>query len=246
MKGSDNSKVRMFKGHLNSTGHMVGKKYGCPEATQSEEGCEEPCYVLKIAKQWPSVKDKITDAYLELKECKTTEEYYAVIQPTVQKSYDQYLRRLKKKDIDPKELRRLKQRGHIFRHHWAGDVISIEHAKAIAQIAKDYPDTTFWIYTRTWWAVGAMRHIKNLAVYLSVDNVNESMMLKLRQEMPDVGLALLKEEGEDKTDKKLWRNEHKRTIVTCPATNGRLKSDGACVTCGACYNSTIDVVFLKH
>ena len=53
-----------------------------------------------------------------------------------------------------------------------------------------------------------MRHIKNLAVYLSVDNVNENMMLKLRQEMPDVGLALLKEKGEDKTDKKLWRNEH--------------------------------------
>ena len=245
MKGSDNSKVRMFKGHLNSTGHMVGKDHGCPEATTGAKGCSDVCYADATANQYPSVKDKLTEAYLQLKGCETTEQFYAVIQPTVQRSYDQYLRRLKRKDIDPKELRRLKQRGHIFRHHWAGDILSVQHAEAIGQIAKDYPDTSFWIYTRTWWAVGAMRHLKNLAVYLSVDDVNESMMLKLRQEMPDVGLALLKEEG-DKTDKKLWRNQHERTIVTCPATNGKLKSDGACVTCGACFNSTIDVVFLKH
>ena len=100
MKGSDNSKVRMFKGHLNSTGHMVGLEYGCPEATTGAKGCSDVCYADTTANQYPNVKDKLTDAYIQLKGCETTEQFYAVIQPTVQKSYDQYLRRLRSRDID--------------------------------------------------------------------------------------------------------------------------------------------------
>ena len=50
----------MFKWHLNSTGHMVGKDHGCPEATTGAKGCSDVCYADATANQYPSVKDKLT------------------------------------------------------------------------------------------------------------------------------------------------------------------------------------------
>jgi hypothetical protein len=238
-KASDDSKVRQFKGHLNSTGHTA--KAGCPEYTVGEGGCcneEDPeCYVYDTLK-YPAVGPKLDANLKALKKCVTVDDFIAIIYDLVLHSFGQYERRVRKlvgirRKRERKELRRLKQRGHIFRHHWSGDVLSVEHAKAIKAIADMFGDTSFWIYTRTWWAAGHLRGADNLSVFLSTDPVNIEQMLVTQAAMPELKLAHM-------VDNKDLKDT---TATDCPATTGKMLSDGACNICGVCYESNVDVNF---
>lgn len=228
MKASCDSKVRQFKSHKNSTGHMTGKgSGGCVETTAA---CESVCYVDNTFR-YPAVKSFLDSNLQELLQCKTVEDYVELYAPLVRSAEAQYKRALNR--VTGKELRRLKQRGHIFRWQWAGDIITIEHAQAFNEIALMFPETSFWLYTRTWWAVGQMK-ANNLDVFLSVDGDNSSTMRKVAEMNPHTRQAFM-------TDKPLGLG------VVCPATNGKLQTEGACNTCGLCYgNKDVNIEFLIH
>tara|TARA_R110000737_G_scaffold305193_1_gene312728 strand:+ start:1026 stop:1772 length:747 start_codon:yes stop_codon:yes gene_type:complete len=231
-KASDDAKVRQFKGHLNSTGHTAGA--GCPEATEGKGGCHVPddpdCYVYDVLR-YPAVGPKLDANHEALKECKSPEDYADLINPIVESSLQQYHRRLKK--AEGKERRRLLQRGHIFRHHWSGDVLSIEHAKGLLLVAVENPETSFWIYTRTWWAAGHMRGAVNLSVFLSTDAVNIEQMRATQLAMPELKLAHM-------TTKEMPASD---TAIDCPVTVKKLASNGGCNICGICFNTDVDVNF---
>jgi len=132
-----------------------------------------------------------------------------------------------------KALKLLKKRGHIFRHGWSGDIISLDHAEALNIIAHLFPDTSFWLYTRTWWAMGKLT-APNLDAFLSVDAENSEQMKKVAKKYKHARLAFL-------TKKPLGLG------VVCPATNGKLKTEGACNTCGLCYGGKdYAIEFIEH
>ena len=59
LEASNDSKVRQFPNHLNSTGHRMGKDYGCAEATQGEGGCEPACYTIGPMNYYKFVEKKL-------------------------------------------------------------------------------------------------------------------------------------------------------------------------------------------
>ena len=248
IKASCDSKVRQFRSHKNSVGHMVGRESGgCPDATGL---CESACYVQSTFR-YPAVKKILQENLNALLNCEKVEEYVNLLEPLVESSLQQYARARKrsKKLLSRDEKGRFKtptkeervkhelllRRGHIFRWHWAGDILNLEHAKAIKIIADLHPETKFWIYTRTWWATGVMRDTENLHVYLSVDAENSQIMRKAKENFPWVKLAFM-------TPEKLNLPQ----TVTCPATNGKLETEGACQACTICYNTDKNVEFLIH
>tara|TARA_Y100001937_G_scaffold68083_1_gene93057 strand:+ start:658 stop:1359 length:702 start_codon:yes stop_codon:yes gene_type:complete len=233
MKASSAAKVAMFKNHRNSTGHTHG--VGCVGKTES---CMRVCYVDGPVNQYPAVAVAMQRNLESLQNCKTANEYYCLLKPLVVdslKQYENYLARLRKAHSKPTtEMRMLEKRGHIFRWNWSADILTMAHAEAINRIAEEMTTTTFWLYTRTWWIVGAFKQDANIAVYLSVDKDNEHIMRPLAERM-NLPLAFM---GMDE-----------ETFV-CPATNGKLAAKLACVKCGYCYTkrngSYRDVLFQIH
>ena len=234
MKASSASKVAQFKGHKNSTGHTHGE--GCVGKTKS---CMAACYVERPVKQYPATGVALQRNLQSLKDCQTASEFYCLLKPLVvasESQYTNYLAKLRKAADTPskKEIKILEKRGHIFRWHWSGDILTMAHAEAINRIAEEMPSTVFWLYTRTWWIVGAFKQNENIAVYLSVDKDNEHIMRPLAERM-NLPLAFM---GMDE-----------ETFV-CPATNGKLAAKLACVKCGYCYTkrngSYRDVLFQIH
>jgi len=229
MKASSASKIAQFKGHLNATGHSHG--IGCDGKTNA---CMSICYVDRPLKQYPAVGKALENNLNSLRACKSQKDFYELLKPLVIKSYLQYQRYLMTK-ADNKEKKRLIQRGHLFRWNWSGDILNQNHAKAIDQIAEEMPETTFWLYTRTWWAVGSFKHRENLHVYLSSDKDNRHIMEPLSQQMNRPIADMVLEDEKPKAD-----------YVVCPATNGKLKSKFACANCGICYKTKKHVAFLAH
>jgi hypothetical protein len=263
LEASNDAKVRQFVNHLNSTGHRMGKDYGCVEATQGEGGCEPACYTIGPMNYYKFVEKKLLRNLKVLNDYShSTYELSQQIKPLVAHSVKQFDRFLAKqyKEVDAitelceisddpdyqeglrlelelrsRTIKRLLQRGPIFRHHWSGDVMSVEHAKAIRFVAQELAHVSFWIYTRTWWAAAHMLGEPNLQVFLSVDPVNEHIMLPLQKSNPAFRLAYMAPKATGRA-------------LVCPATNGKLKSEGSCHVCGICFNPKVDVdiEFLIH
>jgi len=228
VKASCDSKVRQFKSHKNSTGHATGRESGgCPEATTL---CEGVCYVNETLR-YPAVSPVLNANLEDLKACKTVKDFVDLYKPLVEHAEAQYRRALNR--LTGKALKLLKKRGHIFRHGWSGDIISLDHAEALNIIAHLFPDTSFWLYTRTWWAMGKLT-APNLDAFLSVDAENSEQMKKVAKKYKHARLAFL-------TKKPLGLG------VVCPATNGKLKTEGACNTCGLCYGGKdYAIEFIEH
>ena len=227
---SSASKIAQFKGHKNSVGFMPIQT--CPFATES---CTKVCYVEKTFR-YPAVKkvlSKNTEGLFFL-DCTVLSPHRLTSQlrGLVWNSLRQRERRLAKLDKFSKEYKRLKQRGHIFRWQWSGDVVSANHAKAIYTVSQEFPATSFWLYTRSFPYVKHLVGLDNLHVYLSVDRDNHIQAILTHQNYPTTKLA--------------WMGEGPAEAVTCPATNGRLKGAGACNTCGICYNTSKHVLFNIH
>ena len=211
---SSASKIAQFKGHKNSVGFMPIQT--CPFSTES---CTKVCYVEQTFR-YPAVKKALqqnTNILFSLDQTtQTTHRLMAQLRGLVWKSLRQRERRLAKLDKQSKEYKRLKQRGHIFRWQWSGDVVSASHALAIAMVCKEFPATRFWLYTRSFPYVKHLVGLDNLHVDLSVDRDNHIQAILTHQNYPTTKLA--------------WMGEGPAEAVTCPATNGKLNGAGACNT----------------
>ena len=246
IKASSDSKVRQFKTHKNSVGHTAIS--GCPEPTEGDGGCVSVCYADKLANFRPSVDALLNHNHRLLRGAKDKEEIKKLLRPTISNSEAQYERRASR--LEGHDHRMLTRRGHIFRYQWSGDVITIEHAKAIRELGYEFPDTTFWLYTRTWWAVKALLGAKNVIVNLSVDPVNEKIMHSVwrglyRHKNLRISWMASTNASDALDTLPKWIGNTRKALL-CPENIHKLEVEGACHKCGLCLHSKnkYDVVFI--
>ncbi len=230
-KVSEDKKTQMFRGHKNATGHEALR--GCPGATKGVGGCADLCYVHNMTRLRPTTKAVLEDNLSLLSEAKSKEDFISLLEPGVLFSEQQHARKLQRmRRSRSKENRRLFRRllrGNIFRHHWSGDVLSRTHAEAVKDIAERNPQTTFWIYTRTWWCVKHLLGAENLIVNLSVDKVNEAIMRDVWDKMghkPELRLTWM---GDNPPQ---WMGD----VVDCPAVGKKRSWLRACSKCKLCLH----------
>lgn len=123
----------------------------CPYSTPI---CRSSCYTAGIKEFAP---DTFAKYHLN---STTIRKYLGVDEQPILKAFTTHIQ---KNNID------------FFRWHVSGDIFSETYAKFIAQVCKASPDTTFWIYTRSFPWVHHITGIDNLTVNLSgdVDNIAE-------------------------------------------------------------------------
>jgi hypothetical protein len=63
----------------------------------------------------------------------------------------------------------------VFRWFWDGDIPNRNFAKAIRNLAWEFPHVKFWAYTRNFNAVSDLLGADNFILYLSVDDGNMLM-----------------------------------------------------------------------
>lgn len=211
----------------------------CATATKF---CLAICYALKTENQYPTAKALATRNTEKMRSGNLVEKYQGAI--------NQYRKELelakKRKDLpfEPKNL---------FRHHYDGDIDSVEEARAIRAVAVMNPDIKQWIYTRRFDLAPMLLGVPNLVVYLSVDPDNWREVP--RGWVAAGGMLALTATTWEDTEKLsrllLWRNS-----AACPELTGKLPmvvdrgngyGEGACANCMMCPNGTNHVRFAtKH
>lgn len=233
LKLTDNSKTKFKRDHLNTFGLMHGRPENggtCPGSTTGPGGClslkreggvNATCYVDKLVKAYPSF-GKVLTRNTDLLKDKTTAEMEEVLTATVEAF-----------------IKHNKQQNLFFRLHTSGDFFSEDYARAWAATIAKFPQVQFWTYTRSLWAVPLLMDCRNLAIYISSDNVNyaEAKLVfdVCRPGHPNVGICYMGNIGTQPSDSR-W--------VVCPEVSGKLKNDsseGACAKCRLCmtYNGKI-------
>ena len=212
----------------NSFGLPAGTDYSCPGATRV---CEGICYANKLAKLRPSVRQLLLHNWETLQKCGDDVDkignLLAAIIIDFERECDRY--------SAPKK----------FRIHWDGDFYSVAYTEAWKRVIQAHPDTQFWVYTRSDFAVPILYGIPNLALYYSTDEANRSSAFGLRARYPDLLLAFLGLTFE------AGKNEMLDTFGTsgtfCPENNKALPlvSDkgSACGICQLCPTGKKDVLF---
>ena len=134
----------------------------------------------------------------------------------------------------------------VFRHFWDGDIPTKEFALAMAKVAEDYRDISFWVYTRTFAVVPFLAETPNLAVYLSVDRGNVWEARACEQQNRWVNLAFCGDTWSE-TEELASKFPHRRKGPRCPELTKKipLVNDGmgACVECGLCIKGVNNVRF---
>jgi hypothetical protein len=148
----------------------------------------------------------------------------------------------------------------IFRIHWDGDFFSEDYARAWKQVITEFPDVSFWAYTRSFTpeanVVPTLVNIDNLSIYISVDAWNIDYALGIASNHPSVALAICAED--EWSCWQLYRlfGERGRPRLWCPENNKAnalelMQEDsqangngiGACAKCLACVRGNRDVFF---
>jgi hypothetical protein len=232
---SNNSKTSFFPEHKNTFGLMFGLPENggtCPGATNGKGGCMEvittatgttrrTCYMDKIVRIYPNAGKTLVNNTLLLRD-KTEEEMVPILRNTV--------------------LKWLLNGGYkqqYFRLHYSGDFFSEEYARAWVKVIKEFPTVRFWVYTRSFDVTKApfinvipiIAECKNLAVYLSCDQVNYKVAMNQVIEWNNVGLAFMGNNVPEEL------SEAKK-FVQCPEITKKIKNDkdaGACSKCKLCF-----------
>ena len=208
----------------NSFGLPSGKPFSCPGATSV---CEQVCYAGKLEKIYSGVRNVLMHNWNLLKDADI---------PTMVVLLSDMIADFRAESVkrgDPLK----------FRIHWDGDFFSTNYAIAWAEVIITNPDITFWVYTRSFFAVPALVNLPNLTVYLSVDSDNLQAAKITRKEYPSVKWAWLGNSfAEGNADMpKIGKS------YDCPENAGRIplitERGSACVRCGVCVEGRGDVVF---
>jgi hypothetical protein len=128
------------------------------------------------------------------------------------------------------EIKRSNTSGY-FRWHDSGDVQSIEHLKAIAEIAKQMSGIKFWLPTLE-------KGILNKAMRQGLE-IPENLTIRLSTAMVNGEPSKAWATTSTVTTKKDMRVEG----VLCKS----YEQEGKCLTCRACWDKTVkNVTYLKH
>jgi hypothetical protein len=218
----------------NSFGLPSGKAFSCPGATSV---CEAICYAGKLEKIYKGVRNVLTNNFNAL-----VSTDYAGMVALLAAMINSFVAESDKKGHDK-----------IFRIHWDGDFFSADYARAWAQVVRDNPDVTFWVYTRSFVpalnVIPIIAGIDNLAVYLSVDSENMQYAAPVLLDYPDVRVAAL---AKTASEAKAFFPEER--VISCPENVGKKlplvvdkvgdgNGKGACAACGICVYSRNNVAF---
>lgn len=209
----------------NTFGLPSGKAYSCPGATSV---CETICYAGKLEKIYKGVKDVLMNNWNLLKDAnqETMEQLLGAM-------IDEF-----EKDCEKRNAQKL------FRIHWDGDFFNVDYTNAWRNVILANPNISFWVYTRSEFAIGILKNIDNLALYFSTDSDNLEIARSLRRQ-EGVKLAYLATNFA--AGKETMKTVLAKAAVPCPENAKKLPliSDkgSACVTCGQCVFARNDILF---
>jgi len=213
----------------NAFGLPAGKAYSCPGATSV---CDGVCYAGKIERQYSAVFTRLNSNFTLLESVGIDGK-----RDLLRIMLWQFIANCERKAVDKS-----------FRIHWDGDFYSTEYAQAWADVIREFPEITFWVYTRSF--VPAMNvipiiaGIPNLAVYLSVDTENEIHAADILAEFPDVRVAVLADTMDNAAV--VMRELTGKPGAKCPELIGAIpliSDKGACNACGLCPFGKADIRF---
>ena len=214
----------------NAFGLPSGKAFSCPGATSV---CERICYAGKLEKVYNGVRQAMLHNWELLKDAGL---------PTMRKLLSDMIdefRAISAKKNAPLE----------FRIHWDGDFFSESYAMAWASVIKVNADIQFWVYTRSFTpalnVIPILADIPNLALYLSVDEDNRRWSGVVREEYPNVKLAVLAQTFEKGRGVMLELTNKPGGM--CPENAKRIplaaNGKGACISCQLCPKAKADILF---
>jgi ferredoxin len=210
----------------NTFGLPSGSRFSCPGMTSV---CESVCYAGQIEKQYVAVRNLLLGNWNAL-QGKSTVEMADMLTEMVA-SFDRECDRV----------------GAVkkFRLHWDGDFFSHSYTQAWALTMLRFPDIQFWVYTRSFSFVPALRGVENVTVYLSTDSENALAAVECRKENPFVHYAVL---GKTFVEGRLALPIiPKQKVYNCPENDRRIplisEKGSACIRCGVCVVGRGDVVF---
>lgn len=219
----------------------------CPGKTAY---CEQDCYAIS-AERRSATHRKLLANYDTLIAAETVEDKVELLSDMI----DEYKASADKIGVKPENRR--------FRIHWSGDFYSVEYAEAWRITIEKNPDLKFWVYTRSFTpdvnVVPTLAGIKNLDLFLSVDQDNVDAAVPVVEQNPEVRIAYLVDYSEDAETmrEKLGRTGSEFRAMACPENmrdergNRKLalvsEKGGACARCAYCINNrdNWDVVFVK-
>lgn len=223
----------------NSFGLPAGTAGSCPGAT---EACESICYAARTEKMYKGAGALVRRNYEALLECNGNVPAMAELLTDL---IDRFL--IEHTKVEGRHGKRI---APVFRIHWDGDFFSTAYAEAWANVIKAHPEIQFWVYTRSFVpecnVISTLAGIKNLALYVSVDEFNEKWAGPILRDYPDVQVALLSktyELAQERVVKLIDRQAPK-----CPENARKVPlvnddGEGACVTCGLCVYGRGPVLF---
>lgn len=208
----------------------AGNMYSCPGATSI---CEKVCYANKLERIYKGFRDVVLHNWELLKDAnlETMQTLiHAMISEFVEET-DRIIARGNKATYD-------------FRIHIDGDFFSRDYAKAWANVMRDFPNVSFWAYTRTFDVVDILAGIDNLSLYLSADADNIVKANAIAAEFPSVNIATLADTFDEARDTII---DNTRKAYRCPENGGRMPlispKGSACIACGVCPIGRGDVLF---
>lgn len=213
----------------NTFGLPSGKAYSCPGATSV---CEVICYAGKLEKVYKGVRTNLLHNWSLLKDA-SEDESRAMLSAMLQEFRADCERRGADK---------------LFRIHWDGDFFSDDYTAAWISVVRDFPDITFWVYTRNVSAAVAIHKagLSNLTLYFSADSVNLPIAEMLHKTY-GILLAYLADtfaEGQP-----MMRSITGKVGAKCPENKGSIPlispEGSACVRCGLCISGKANIVFSR-
>jgi prepilin-type processing-associated H-X9-DG protein len=129
----------------------------------------------------------------------------------------------------------------VVRIHEAGDFLSPEHAAVWRDVAEDFPDVTFYGYSRSWnvpriaSVLAAMNTLENVIVRHSLDSAADWQAHDGRAPVAFI-------DGRVSNRGKKHPVPYNKGAVTCPAQTG----GPGCADCGICWERRLPVQFLRH
>lgn len=229
LKATCDRKTRFYDAQRNTFGLMPGRDGSCPGCTLGPGGCCDipagrklpVCYVNKTISYSRAAKNVLTHNTELLK----SQDEDGMVATLVTE-----FRRFVGKEITGANPRKQL----YYRLHWSGDIFSVTYAKALARAMLQFPEVTFWNYTRSFFALEHLVGVPNLIQYLSLDVVNLEKGLEAWHAWsgPFDGRLSVCYMGPEKLE------YSGPELDTCPADTGEAEVDGACRGCMKCLRGT--------
>lgn len=219
----------------NAFGLPAGSAFSCPGMTSV---CESVCYARRTEKQYKGVSANVLHNW-NLLNGASLDTMVGLLTEMIS-GFDAVC---DKRGADKK-----------FRIHWDGDFFSREYAEAWKIVIESFPQIQFWVYTRSFVpalnVLDIITGIDNLAVYLSVDDVNMSDAAQaLITYGASVRVATLTDYADEGKDVIASLRNNAKPGAACPENIKRIplitQKGGACITCNLCVEGIADVRFAK-